>query len=340
MRTSIRAAGAVLAAFALVHCGGPQPTNDAGDAGRDASNNMTDAAADSGMRPDSSSSSMSSAGAMCTDDSMCNGLSCDTSVRGGFCTGDCTNNASQANEQMQCGGTGSTCLSIGDGDDANTFCTKSCRPTNATSCRPGYVCTGFWYTHMNGTPDTAGCFPFCSSDEHCNTGQRCNPRTGSCSMNAPNPMGIPDGMPCTVPAMNAPSPCRGVCFRLSENPNDRRGICGSFVNLATTRECPDDPENVPLLGRSGSDNLGLCLFRRCSTSLCCPMGLVCESSMPGDTEGVCLIDNPEQPDIPCSPGGDGGLSADAAAVDAGEIPPPGGDGGMSADAAADGGDRG
>jgi hypothetical protein len=136
-------------------------------------------------------------------------------------------------------------------------------------------------------------------------------------MNAPNPMGIPDGMPCTVPARNEPSPCRGICFRVSENPNDRRGICGSFVNLATARECPDDPENVPLLGRvrgeMREDNLGLCLFRRCSTSQCCPMGLVCEGARDGDTEGLCGSDDPMDPNIPCSPGGDGGMSSDAAA---------------------------
>lgn len=308
MRTSIRAAGALLAAFALVHCGGPQPTN---DAGRDGSTSTPDAAADSGVRPDSGGTGASSAGAACTDDTMCNGLTCDTSIKGGFCSATCTNNASQANEQGQCGGTGSTCLAIGDGADANQLCTKSCRPATATSCRAGYVCTGFWYTHEGATPDSAGCFPFCSTNDHCNTGEQCNARTGSCSMTAPNPNLLADGMPCTVPAMNAPSPCRGICFRVSDT--GTTGICGSFLNMATDRECRDEPTVVQPLGRSGTDNLGLCIFRSCSTSQCCPNGLVCEGSMPGDTEGLCGIDDPMQPNIACTPGTDGGAGSDAAA---------------------------
>lgn len=306
MRTSIRAAGALLAAFALVHCGNPPPP---ADAGRDGSTSTPDAAADA--RPDSGGSTMSSAGAVCTDDTMCNGLTCDTSIHAGFCSATCTNNASQANEQGQCGGTGSTCLAIGDGADANTLCTKACRVNVATSCRPGHVCTGFWYTHENNTPDATGCMPWCATNDQCDAGQQCNPRTGSCSMTAPNPNLLADGMPCTVPAMNAPSPCRGICFRVSST--GTTGLCGSFINLATDRECRDEPTVVQPLGRSGMDNLGLCIFRSCSTSQCCPNGLVCEGQMAGDTEGLCGIDDPMQPNIACTPGTDGGAGSDAAA---------------------------
>ncbi|MFO0557115.1 MAG: hypothetical protein U0269_36810 [Polyangiales bacterium] len=313
MRTSIRAAGALLAAFALVHCGGPQPTT---DAGRDGSSSTPDAAGDSGSRPDSSTGP-SSAGAACTDDTMCNGLTCDTSIKGGFCSAMCTNNASQPNEQGQCGGSGSTCLSIGDGADATQLCTKACRPSTAGSCRAGYVCTGFWYTHMGANPDAAGCFPFCSTNDHCNTGEQCNPRTGSCSMTAPNPNLLADGLPCTVPAMNAPSPCRGICFRVSDTGNT--GICGSFLNMATDRECRDEPTVMSPLGRSGTDNLALCIFRSCSTTQCCPNGTVCEGQMAGDTEGLCGIDDPAQPNIACTPGTDGGTGSDAAADAAADV---------------------
>lgn len=314
MRTSIRAAGAALAALALVHCAPPPPPVDAGS---DVAS-RPDAVADTGVRPDAAGAS--SAGAACADDTMCNGLTCDTSVQGGMCSSTCTNNASQANEQSQCGGTGSTCMSIGDGAEANSFCTKACRASTATSCRAGFICTGFWYTHEGATPDTAGCFPFCSDNAHCGMGEVCNVRTGSCQTGAINPALLADGEPCTVPAMGAASPCRGICFRTSDRATDP-GTCGSFINLSTTTECRDNPEVVLPLGRMGTDNLGICLFRQCDATRCCPNRHVCEPNMPGDTEGTCGVDDPMTANIACNPGAgdggtDGGSSPDASAPDA------------------------
>jgi hypothetical protein len=300
MRTFIRAAGTALAALSLIHCG---PGGGTQDAGPDGVTPTPDVVADT--RPDTGTGP-SPAGNACTDDTMCGSLSCDTSVPGGICTGPCMNNASQANEQMQCGGSGSTCLSIGDDAEAQTLCTKSCRVGPNPACRPGFVCTGFWYTHAMNRPDAQGCFPFCSQDSHCEMGQRCNTRTGSCQMAAPNPALIADGLPCRVPGSGQPSPCRGICFRIATgNP---MGICGSFVNLATARECPDSPDALVPLPPNGTDNLGLCIFRQCGTDRCCPSGLVCEGM--GDT-GVCTIDDPMDPNIPCSPDGgtDGGTDA-------------------------------
>lgn len=302
MRTPIRAAAAVVAALALVHCG-PQMTTDAGREGGAADTGVTPTDA----RADTGTSTASQAGAACTDDSTCNGLTCDTSVPGGICTGACSNAASQAMEQSMCGGTGSTCLAIGDGADANTLCTKACRASTATSCRAGFVCTGFWYTHEGGTADTAGCFPFCATNEHCAAGEMCNPRTGSCGTTGANNALLADGQPCTIPGTNQPSPCRGICFRMTDT--GTTGICGSFINLSTDRECRDEPTLIQPLGRNGTDNLGICLFRTCSASQCCPNGLVCEGAAAGDTEGFCGVDDATVPNIACGGGSDAGTDS-------------------------------
>ncbi|MBL8681181.1 MAG: hypothetical protein JNK05_18535 [Myxococcales bacterium] len=328
MRTPIRAAS-IAAAFALIHCAPPPPPPP--DVPAVDASMMTD------TRPDTASGP-SPAGNACTDDSMCGTLSCDTSIGGGLCTSTtCTQNASQANEAMQCGGTGATCLTIGDGADANAFCVKSCRPTMNPNCRPGHVCTGWWSSHMGGTPDSPGCFPFCSQDSHCNTGERCNARTGTCQMAAPNPALLNDGQPCRIPTGMQPSPCKGVCFRVvTGNPN---GVCGSFVNLATASMCPDDPDAVQPLGRMGMDNLGICIFRSCSATQCCPNGLVCEGM---DGMGFCSVDDPMEANIACTGGGDGGTDSGVPPTDSGVAPTDSGvaptDSGVApVDAAADGG---
>ncbi|MBL8678496.1 MAG: hypothetical protein JNK05_05000, partial [Myxococcales bacterium] len=165
------------------------------DAGTDSA--LQDARRDTGVD--------STAGNECTDDAMCGTLSCDTSIAGGLCTSTtCTQNANQANEALQCGGTGATCLTIGDGADANARCVKSCRPTMSPNCRPGHVCTGWWSSHLGGTPDSPGCFPFCSDDSHCVAPERCNTRTGTCQTMAPDPSRISDGQPCRLPTASQP----------------------------------------------------------------------------------------------------------------------------------------
>jgi hypothetical protein len=235
----------------------------------------------------------SRAGEACADDSMCSGLRCDRSVAGGYCSGPCVNNASQTNEAMQCGGAGTTCLTSGEGAMEQSRCAKACNPASMnTGCRPGQVCTGFWVSRMSG-PDRAGCFPFCTTNDQCPTGMMCNARTGVCGMATSNPAGLPDGSPCTIPTGTAPSPCRGICFRLVTGSN--RGVCGSLINTNVTRDCPDSPMEILPRAPMG-DNLAYCLFRDCSSTQCCPAGLVCEGM--GDM-GVCVPDDPMDPNIAC-----------------------------------------
>ncbi len=261
----------------------------------------SDAIADTGVSP-------SRAGLACNDDTMCGILSCDTSVVMGRCSGMC-NNGSAASEATQCGGAGTTCVSFGDEPQSTTLCTNRCRATAMSGCRPGYVCTGFWYTHAGAMPDAPGCMPQCSADSHCKAGERCNVRTGACGAMGSDPTKLDDGQACTVPAMGQPSPCRGMCFTIS-SADRTRGLCASFIDLSTAMECPDDPMNVQPIGRAGADNKGLCIFRNCSATNCCPGGMTCEGVV-GAVEGRCTpVRDPMAAVIACSARADSGVAAD------------------------------
>ena len=229
----------------------------------------------------------SQVGAMCTADAMCGtALSCDTDFPGGFCWAECTNSTSATCEQAQCGGRGSTCLSLGDGADATSFCAPTCTPTartgNPGSCRAGTVCTGWWYTHDQGEPDTTGCEYFCQSDAQCGTGMRCNTRVGECGDTGTNMALRADGSPCD-PTMEGQ--CRGICFQ--ETDDDHQGICGSLINMAVTPSCPDDPTHIravaPTDDNGRIDNLGLCIYREdCNSDADCAAPLRCFPSDNGD----------------------------------------------------------
>ncbi len=292
--------------IALAHCG-PSGSNQPDGGSPDGSMTPTDGSM-GGSDAGRDAAAPSRAGLECMDDSMCNGLTCDTEVVGGACTGTCMN-GTPASEAMQCGGAGSTCLTAGDGAEAESFCTKRCTAgTMNSGCRAGFVCTGFWASHMGGTPDTPGCVPFCANDMQCRSGQRCNPRNGECSMTGPNPMGLPDGAPCRLPAMGQPDPCRGSCFTVVDS--GTMGICGSIIDLARVRECPEDPMNIEPLAPPSGDNLAFCLFRNCSATQCCSGGTVCEGE---DGTGFCTIDDPMTPNIACEAGADAGAPSDASA---------------------------
>lgn len=313
-------AAAIAVCFA-VGCGGtennPQPAADSGvaDTGRPA-----DAGRDTGTTPPADVPA-SRAGAACTQDTDCSddmSLGCDTSVGGGMCTAQCEDAPSQTNEQMQCGGRGSTCLALGDSPPPQGFrlCTNSCRPAGTSvatgGCREGFVCTGWWTSHMDG-PDNPGCMPFCSTDAHCAMGQRCNSRfAGQCRMTPPNNMALPDGSPCNprmttmVPGEMQPrnTQCRGLCLSLSAM-MPTQGICGSFINIRATPACPDDPENTAAL-RIMDDNMALCLYHRCTTNNDCASPLLCIAQTSGGA--ICTYPQPGQMGIP----GDGGTGTDAA----------------------------
>jgi hypothetical protein len=251
-----------------------------------------------GARPDGSTCPVaptpmgtSRAGAMCKNDMACGaGLRCEESFRDGYCTAECVDDPSQACEAAQCGGNGATCLAFGDGPNAVTFCAAVCTPTARAgmpgSCRAGTVCTGWWYTHASGEPDRTGCEWFCANDSHCPAGMPCNTRTGECGAAASTTLRA-DGEPCdpTRDPSDGPSrQCRGVCF--SETDNDREGICGSLINLAVTSDCPDSPSRIrpiaPANENGRRDNLGLCIYRECSSDADCTAPLRCVAGEDGE----------------------------------------------------------
>lgn len=251
-----------------------------GDAGRDAGR------ADAGT-PDAGPSR---AGLTCAMDGECGAaLTCDVDIPGGFCTAECTD-GTQASERSQCGGAGSTCLSYGDGDEAISYCTRTCTPTarpgTAGACRPGQACTGWWFTHETYEPDAVGCDLFCTADSQCGA-ERCNLRTGECG-EAADMAARADGEPCDptvetgTPARNRQ--CRGICFQIGDMPS--QGQCGSHIDLTVTPRCPDAPERIAPEAPTDDagerlDNLGECLFKTCATNADCTAPLTCLPAMNG-----------------------------------------------------------
>lgn len=241
-----------------------------------------------------------------------------------ICSNRCTNNAAQANEQKQCGDALSTCLTMGEGAAAVSLCLAACRPRRTLSpmlgaCAPGFVCTGYWYTHAGGRPDATGCFPFCAVDEQCGAGLRCNPRTGRCSSVGVVMTRQPDGTPCdaTQTTMDPgddvarSAQCRGICLTASSG--DSRGVCASLVNARVTMACPDDPGRLTPNGPIGSDDLGMCIRRGCASNADCVAPLVCRYSedrgVPVTTQSPsCQYPTSAQPE---GISGDGGAPSDA-----------------------------
>lgn len=249
-----------------------------------------DAARDAGRDVVSADLPPSRAGAACTADTECSGLTCDTESFGGYCTNDCTDNPSAANEAQQCGGAGSTCLTWDeDPSTAEPFCARACDPNARTestgACRAGYYCTGFWFWRESGEPDAPGCVALCDSDSQC-PGARCNTRTGYCSADGVVSTRRADGEPCNPMNVNdndESTECRGFCILSSDV--QTHGICASEINLRTTNACPDNPAAIqPLAVYDDADrrldNSGVCAWRSCTTSSDCTAPLRCID--PGD----------------------------------------------------------
>jgi hypothetical protein len=125
-----------------------------------------------------------------------------------ICARACSDAASQATERSMCGGGNATCLSYGEGADVFSECVAACAPGASPgapgSCRAGFVCTGWWFTHADARADTPGCVGFCSRDADCYAGERCNTRLGICDIPLPNPARLPDGAPCNPTLREVP----------------------------------------------------------------------------------------------------------------------------------------
>lgn len=292
----------------VVACGSTNPNGPAGDVGagadaggsdvtilggQDAARDArgADVARDAGRDAPTADLPQSTVGNACTSDTQCNGgLTCDTEVPGGECSGVCTDNASQTNEQSQCGGRGSTCLTWDeDPTTAEPWCARACDPNarteSAGACGAGHYCTGFWFWRDSGEPDAPGCVDFCDADSQC-PGSRCNTRTGFCSDDGVVATRRADGEPCNPMNLNAneeSTDCRGFCILSSDTRT--HGVCASEINLRTTRACPDSPTAIlPLAVYDDADQLmdgsGVCAWKNCTTSADCTAPLRCID--PGD----------------------------------------------------------
>jgi hypothetical protein len=333
MRKAGFAAGVLLAALSLMGCSGGGNN----DAGTDGSMNNDTGGGDTG-HPDATPDVMqgaSTAGAHCTDDTMCGAnmvLTCQQTglASNGICTATCANNASQATERTECDGTGSTCLAIGDEGDqgASTLCTRTCRTGAMNSgCQADQVCTGMWASHANATPDAPGCLPFCHSDAECPSGQHCD-QLGSCQATAVNTALKADGLPC-VPSMEPSSgpstQCQGACFTLIAN-DRQHGICASIIDITNppTQDtfCPAaDGATILVNGPQSGDNLGYCVFRQCNCDADCMAPFQCVQN---NGIGVCTFPDPNatppEHGTPSCPS-DGGTSTDSGSGgDAGLLP--------------------
>jgi hypothetical protein len=298
----------------------------------------------------------SRAGAACTmpdpmggmDPACGDELVCVNSQTTPYCTGECTNNASQAMERTACGGLRSTCLTQGDDPMAFSRCSQSCSPAAMTSlagaCRAGFVCTGWWYTHAGAMPDSPGCFAFCTADTDCGgMGRICNTRTGACGTTGFNAMALPDGSPCN-PSIRVTPPgemtarnveCRGICFRIGTSTME--GICGSFTNTRARMGCFDNTDQAPRQSPTMPDNLGICLWRPCDTNADCRSPHICR--YPENAMGMPVMEAQPTCDYPTmaqrmgipAASGDGGTttdgSTDGGSADAGRT-----DGGSATDA--------
>lgn len=212
-------------------------------------------------------------------------LRCLTSTTTPACSLACVDNASQSVERSACGGGNGTCLTYGEGSSLASFCAAACDPAAvagaAGSCRAGFVCTGWWYSHTMARNDTPGCAAFCSRESDCPSGQRCNPRDGICGTRVLDLARLPDGEPCNpsitelIPGemLRRNNQCRGICYRVTSDAT--QGICGSMLNLAFSTVCPDDPTRLRPIRSLTPDGLALCIEANCAHNADCRSPLVC-----------------------------------------------------------------
>ncbi|MDB4931490.1 MAG: hypothetical protein JWM10_3974 [Myxococcaceae bacterium] len=233
------------------------------------------------------------AGRRCATDADCvtptGDLTCVTTSGGRICTsaGGCTQGATVAGEEAECGGTYSTCLLFGvrSSGVALNLCTRACRTGAASeatgACPAGSLCTNNWVLLRAGQAEATGCLPFCASDADCAGSlagdasiMRCNTRLGRCTAAPFNPALLPDGSPCNPQMIQSTgvAQCRGTCFTLNAT-RPTQGLCGSFVNYQASQRCPDDPTLEPR--GTGGDSLSICLERPCTDNRDCTGGLLC-----------------------------------------------------------------
>ena len=222
-------------------------------------------------------------GASCTSDATCGPLRC----LNGSCGGTCTPSPNAIEEAQQCDGSPPTvtCVSHGTLGECARGCTTVGGLGALGPCGVGRICSGL----RQG--DTPGCFRFCSSAADCSGATPYCGRLGACQAEPVDLTRRADGFPCTVGGTE----CRGTCFAMSTRVG-REGICVSFINVAATPNCPDDPANI-LPSEEFNEDWHLCALRRCMRSSDCMAPLICRHPESG---GAVLVASPATCSYPTS----------------------------------------
>jgi hypothetical protein len=208
---------------------------------------------------------------------------------GGFCTTFCST-GSTATEQGQCGGPGSTCVAhppFADIPEGQGMCLRACNPA-ATSeatggCRSGQGVHGLLGLHPGdqraGHPRVLP--PLRDRRElRRSDGRRRGPDalqrphgpllshprwTSRCASTAT----------LATPRSSWPPVARsaaGVCFRIDTTPT--HGLCGSYLNLGVSTNCPDNPALIRPVAPS-NDNAAICVFKNCAHNNECASPTLC-----------------------------------------------------------------
>jgi hypothetical protein len=161
----------------------------------------------------------------------------------GFCTADCTINATTGADNGDCGDLAS-CIQFSDG----TACIKNCQAP--TDCGAGFAC---WFN--------IGCFPTTDLD--------CDPTVANCTTTAE---GVPGG--CTRDAVKDPNnPKTGTCHPLCEA---GKGTCGPD-NQGNPRTCLFFDETTDTMQMATGDAFKglICAFEETAMA-CTPTSTGCQ----------------------------------------------------------------
>ena len=166
-------------------------------------------------------------GAACTDDAPCGTdgyCETDSSWPGGYCSGDCSSDATICN--------GGECVSYTDGD----YCMESCPDIRGgtSTCRTGYVCD-YWYDSTGNLASDGICITDCSI-AGCSAGYTCNGR-GYCD---PIPLGSGiAGAACTTDAncVDADAFCATAFFPDGGGDGWPNGYCVADCDYAPAGSC-------------------------------------------------------------------------------------------------------
>lgn len=159
----------------------------------------------------------------------------------GYCTFDCSEDASVCSEFQNIGSPFPVCVGMGNG---SAYCLEGCGfgPTNLSAFDPD-KCHGRSEIACGPIFDESGnffqaaCLPQCNSDADCGPDLGCNVRTGGCSGAVAT--GLPVGSVCSPDSDAALNECRGSCAGLVHESGQEpfTHICAESCTVGATPAC-------------------------------------------------------------------------------------------------------